>query len=138
MIHDQLIKKGDLNQVKAIRFLYCLDLIEKDELIQLAAKQDLTPYQIAEVDLKVAKLTGELRRKDSLINYLVFGIAMEENQVTRSVYWYWEKLKNQDERKRVKQLRDALREKTISLAELSDKYSRLAVLNSDLKKVPSV
>lgn len=125
-------QRGDLQQVKALRYLYNLDLMAKEELVLQASKEDLTPYQIGEINVKLVKLTGEMRRKDSLINYLVFGTQMEENYIVKSVYWYWEKLRNQDERKRVRQLRNELRDAKRSLADISDKYSKLAIADKEL------
>ena len=125
-------QRVDLQQVKALRYLYNLDLMAKEELVLQASKEDLTPYQIGEINVKLVKLTGEMRRKDSLINYLVFGTQMEENYIVKSVYWYWEKLRNQDERKRVRQLRNELRDAKRSLADISDKYSKLAIADKEL------
>ena len=125
-------QRGDLQQVKALRYLYNLDLMAKEELDLQASKEDLTPYQIGEINVKLVKITGEMRRKDSLINYLVFGTQMEENYIVKSVYWYWEKLRNQDERKRVRQLRNELHDAKRSLADISDKYSKLAIADKEL------
>ena len=125
-------QRGDLQQVKALRYLYNLDLMAKEELVLQASKEDLTPYQIGEINVKLVKITGEMRRKDSLINYLVFGTQMEENYIVKSVYWYWEKLRNQDERKRVRQLRNELHDAKRGLADISDKYSKLAIADKEL------
>lgn len=72
---------GDQTQIKALRIEYNYHLRLKDDFISQAGNAYLNPTQLAEVEMKLAKITGELKRIDALVHYLMFGGVMTMNEV---------------------------------------------------------
>jgi hypothetical protein len=104
MKNNQTIKAGDWQQIKLLSSEYKNMLEAKDRFIELISIEALNPLQRAEAEVRLAKLTGELKRKDDLIHYLMFGGEMMPNQLALPLLTVWQMYRNREDTERVKEL----------------------------------
>lgn len=104
MKNNQTIKTGDWQQIKLLSSEYKNMLEAKDRFIELISIEALNPLQRAEAEVRLAKLTGELKRKDDLIHYLMFGGEMMPNQLALPLLTVWQMYRNREDTERVKEL----------------------------------
>lgn len=82
------IPKGDLVQLKELSSTYNALLETKNEFISKAVREQMNPHQRAEAELTLAMISGELKRVDGLIHFLMFGGEMPANEICQPLYWH--------------------------------------------------
>lgn len=110
MKENQKIKQGDWQQIKMLSREYKQALEAKERFVELISIEELSPLQRAEAEVRLAKLTGELKRKDDLIHYLMFGGEMMPNQLALPLLTVWRMYRNREDTERVKELTEEVRD----------------------------
>ena len=67
------LREGDAAEVKHLRQLWQQLFQRKEHLLDIAAATAISPYALAEVDIKLAELTGQLKSIDAKIHFILFG-----------------------------------------------------------------
>lgn len=119
------------NEAKQLRAVWLALWLQKESYIDKAAIASLLPEQKAEADLKLAELTGELKRIDASINHLLFPLTYMPQTGALSIVRIIE-LRNQQSNtnylKAIAKQRDAIRL-------LQDKNSELRSKNVYLQQL---
>lgn len=103
MKHLNLLS-GDLEEVKRLRKEWQRLVESKIAFVDSVSKEALNPYQLAEMEVTLAKLTGEIKQTDAMINYLLFGTDIKENYTIQPLFHVWNAIKVKDECQRIKDL----------------------------------
>lgn len=103
---DKLTTEGDIKAIRELSRMYNQLLETKENFVHLAVRQAMTPIQRAEAELRLAMLTGELKRVDGLIHYMMFGGEVTGNELCEGLHWQYEKQKNLEEGKQLRQIRE--------------------------------
>jgi hypothetical protein len=84
------VAEGDLQQAKELRKMWNYLLEVKENYIRRATMEHLmTADQLAEAELRLAKITGRIRAIDGKINYLLLGVGdPDSNMEHKSLKWY--------------------------------------------------
>lgn len=86
------IHTGDWQQIRELSTDYNNLLEAKDLFVAKVMHMELHPLQRSEAEVRLAMLTGELKRIDATIHYLMFGGDMMPNEIARPLYWQVENL----------------------------------------------
>lgn len=95
---------GDWQQIKELSRIWQRIFLAKEAFIQKAMDVTLNPYQYAELELSLALITGNLKEVDAKIHYLMFGGAIEPNEIFIPIREYFQIERNKGHRKLVKEL----------------------------------
>lgn len=84
---DETILDGDKKQLWYLRKEYNRLLDAKEEIVSRLMNLQLTSYQLAEAEVAVALITGEIKHTDAMIHYLMFGGEMMPNELHQPLKW---------------------------------------------------
>lgn len=108
---EQIIMEGDKRQIRELSNLYKEILEVKEKFIDLAKRRNLTADQRAEVELKLATLTGDLKATDALIHYLMFGKGdLNSREPAMNLQWQMERGVQIKENEQIMELKDKIEE----------------------------
>lgn len=128
MLNEVISQSGDWLQNKELSKLYKEILAVKDLFVDKAKRKNMTPDQRAEVELRLAMLTGELKATDALIHYLMFGIGdLNSREPAMNLQWQMERGKEIEENEEIAKLKDRIEDLRDKLSAVSSRNRSLAV-----------